>query len=341
MRKSISLIILAAVVLVGAAFLLWKKGGSLPRQEAVKETPATEVKKHQGKKILFINSYHAGYEWSDGEIRGAQNALKDDGVELKVIHLDTKNNPSPEFAETAATAAKETIEQYQPDVVITADDPALKYLIMPHYKNASLPVVFCGVNWDASVYGIPYSNTTGMTEVAATPRLIEILQGYAKGDKIGFIAGNTQTDKINAEYYKKLFNINLSKTYHVDTFAQWKEVFADIQKEVDMLILENNAGIKDWDNQAAESFVLEEIKIPTGSLQKYMANYALIAIAKDAEEQGAWAAQAALKILDGAKPSQITPESNKKGILFANLKIAGKLNVVLKPEILKNAQLVK
>ncbi|MCP4577871.1 MAG: hypothetical protein GY846_16480 [Deltaproteobacteria bacterium] len=77
------------------------------------------------------------------------------------------------------------------DVVIAADDNASKYLIKPFYKDAGLPFVFCGVNWDASNYGFPYRNVTGMIEVAGAKELVKILQGYAKGSRVALLADDT------------------------------------------------------------------------------------------------------------------------------------------------------
>ncbi|MCX9013112.1 MAG: ABC transporter substrate binding protein, partial [Candidatus Methanoperedens sp.] len=230
---------------------------------------------------------------------------------------------------------------FKPDVVIASDDPAFKYVIMPYYRDATLPFVFCGINWDVSIYGGPYKNTAGMIEVSLTPQLISYLKEYSKGDRIGFIAGNTTTDWKNTEYYKKLFNINLTKEYHVDTFEKWKESFLKLQKEVDILIIENKGGISNWDDREAEAFVLENIKIPAGATQVYMTPYSLIGFTKIAEEQGEWSAQTALHILNGTRPSDIPIVTNKKGMLYVNLKIADKLGAIIKPELLKNAEIIR
>jgi hypothetical protein len=32
---------------------------------------------------------------------------------------------------------------------------------VPFFKNASLPFVFCGINWDSTEYGLPCENVTG------------------------------------------------------------------------------------------------------------------------------------------------------------------------------------
>ena len=56
---------------------------------------------------------------------------------------------------SAATKAKAVIDELKPDIVIASEDNASKYLIMPLYKNSSIPFVFCGVNFSADAYGFP------------------------------------------------------------------------------------------------------------------------------------------------------------------------------------------
>ncbi|MDY6951560.1 MAG: hypothetical protein SWE60_08615, partial [Thermodesulfobacteriota bacterium] len=98
-------------------------------------------------KILYVDSYHQGYPWSDGITEGIQEVLQGKDVELKIIRMDTKRHTSEGFKREAASKAKALIEDFKPDVVIASDDNASKYLIMPYYRDASLPFVFCGVNW--------------------------------------------------------------------------------------------------------------------------------------------------------------------------------------------------
>ncbi len=80
-------------------------------------------------------------------------------------------------------------------MVIACDDAAQKYVVSPYLREKEIPVVFCGVNWDASEYGYPASNITGMIEEEPIGRLIDLLQQFAKGRRLGYIAGNTLTQK--------------------------------------------------------------------------------------------------------------------------------------------------
>lgn len=284
------------------------------------------AKSYHGKKILFIDSYHEGYAWSDGITKGIQRGLRDSGANLKIIRMDTKRNADTAFKKKAALDAKQQIEQFRPDVVIAADDNASKFLIQPYYRNASLPFVFCGVNWDASVYGYPYSNVTGMIEVAPVPQLIEQMELWAEGNRIGFLAPDILTARKEAENYKKVYGMKL-ETYFAKDYADWKRGFSKLQKEVDMLIIDSDGGLYSKQTLEMIEFVETNTRIPTGTCYDFMISYALVGVIKIAEEQGKWSAKTALAILDGKSPSNIPVTHNKKAKLVFNSKLGQTMGV--------------
>ncbi len=299
------------------------------------------VMAESSKKVLFINSYHAGYEWSDGVEKGIQQTLKEKPVELKKFYMDTKRQRDPEQIKQAALEAKAEIDRYQPDVVITADDNAAKHVIQPFYEDADIPFVFCGVNWDASVYGFPYRNTTGMEEVSLIQSLRDQLRDYAKGERIGIISINAVSGHRNANHFEKNLGQSFDRQVFVDDFEQWKRGFLSLQDEVDMIILENPKGIRGWNNEAGLMFIQENTRIPVGTTHVWLAPYALITIAKIPEEQGIWAASAALDILEGKQPSQIPIVKNRQGRLFINLRLGQKLDILFKPELIETAKILR
>jgi hypothetical protein len=212
-------------------------------------------------------------------------------------------------------------------VVIVSDDNASKYLVMPYYKDADLPFIFCGVNWDASVYGFPYKNVTGMIEVALVPEILRHLKRYSRGDRIGFIAGDRLSERKNLDYYQKRFHIQFDKIYFAKTFEEWKQGFQDLQDQTDMIMMTSHAGIEGWDDAAAKAFVDANIRVPVGVEHTWEMPYALVGVAKDFEEMGIWSGSAALKVLDGVAPSKIPVTANKKGHLLFNVSIANKLGI--------------
>ena len=256
----VGLLIVMSVVLTGC------------NKPSVTPTPdpgsVTETR-YMGKKVLYVDSYHAGYEWSDAIDKGMQEVFEGTGVELKVVRMDTKRNSGAEYGQEAALRAKAEIEAFEPDVLIACDDNAQKYLVVPHYKDTSLPVIFCGVNWDATEYGYPASNVTGMIEIDFVVQMVENLKPYAKGDRVGYLSGDTSTDRKLADIYNDRFFDGQMSTYYAKTFEEFKAAFVRAQGEVDILYFGNNAGIEGWDDREAETFILQESKVPSGTRQPH------------------------------------------------------------------------
>ena len=294
-----------------------------------------------GKKVLFVDSYHAGYEWSDGILRGLKAGLQGSGVVLDVIHMDTKNNPSEDFKKQAGVKAKAHIDQTKPNLVIVADDNATNYILMPFYKNAAVPFLFVGINWEASAYGLPYANATGMLEVALVSQLVANLKEYAKGDRVGFITGDSETERKELKSYKEILKLQFASEKFVKTFPEWKDEFKKMSGSVDMILFGNNAGIKDWNAAEAAKLAADNAKVPTGTINDYIMPFVMIGMVKVPDEFGVWAAQTGLKILKGDSPKSIPVTQNKQQKLMVNVGLATKAGIVIKPTLLKNATIVK
>lgn len=293
-----------------------------------------------GKKILFLSSYHQGYAWNDGVEAGAASVLKGSGVEMQTFRLDAKRHPEPKAVREAGQKALALIANSRPDLVIVSDDIGTK-LMVDNFKNTAMPWVFCGVNWDASRYGLPFKNTTGMVEVGPVEPLIQNLKVYAKGTRVGYLTADVETERTDQAAYRDLLKINFTQQKLVKSMAEWNTVFERFQGEVDVLLLGNNAGLPDWSEPVAAAWAMEHGKIPTGTIYDWMMPYTMLGVTKVADEQGIWAAKAALRILRGEAPASIPLARNKDGKLYVNVNLASKAGVVFKPEIISNAQVLK
>jgi ABC-type uncharacterized transport system substrate-binding protein len=295
---------------------------------------------YNGKKVLYIDSYHQGYAWSDGIVAGVKSVLDGKGVELKVVYMDTKRHTDEAFKKEAGEKVKAVIEQFKPDVVIAADDNSQIYVTAKYYKDASLPIVFCGVNWDASAYGFPCKNVTGMLEVAPVQPLLEQMKKYAKGSRVGVIAVDNETNRKEAEFTEKSCGIKMEKVF-VKDLEEWKKGFVELQSKVDMVIVDSDGGLYTSKEAELKAFVESNTKVPSGTMYDFMTPYAMIGFTKLAEEQGDWAATAALKILGGAAPSSIPVAKNEKGMLFVNARIAKVLKADLPYDLLASAKVIE
>lgn len=301
---------------------------------------AAEIKK---KKILYVNSYHSGLFWSDGIERGIKDTLKKSksNVELKIIYMDTKNNQAEQYKKKAALKAKNIIENYKPDVVITSDDNAAKYLIVPFFYNSSIPFVFCGVNGSANEYGFPTKNVTGMIEVQLIPQLLSALKEFTRGNKVGFLKGDSFSTKKEALYFEKILNKKINKRF-VKSIKEWKEEYLTFQKNVDVLLIGDSVTINGWKNSHEDirNFIKNNTLIPTASWDSTISDLSLITYANKPEEQGIWSATTALEILNGKDISKIPLSKNKKTRIFVNKTLIKKLNIVFPFEIVDNAVIV-
>lgn len=290
-------------------------------------------------KCLFISSYHRGYAWADGVERGIRSTL-DHKCELKQFDMDTKRNKDIKFIEKQSLAAKAIIDDWKPDVVITADDNAAKYVIQQYYQNASIPFVFCGVNWTTEEYKFPYTNVTGIIEVAPIYPLLEKVSALLpQAKQATYIGANTPTELKNYERYKHATSkrsIQLEGVFP-DTMSQWITAYKEAQRS-DFVILGSYAGIPDWN----ENYVLKHIKNASKKLSitshEWMMPFSMLGFTKIAEEQGEMAARVALSILNGATPSSIAIVPNRKWDIWTNTNLLKSSGIHLSNDLLQKSK---
>jgi hypothetical protein len=303
-------------------------------------------------KVLYIDSYHPEYVWSQEVEKGIRNVLEvssldyahyDDSqspVCFKAVHMDTKRNKEEEDIQAAALEVKKIIDRWQPDLVIVSDDNAAKYVVVPYLKDTSIPVVFCGINWDCSSYGFPAENITGMVEVHLVPQVLGILEKYASGRRIGYMASNNITERKNATNIAKYFEIDLD-TRLANDFDDFKHKYLLFQKEVDILLLSEFQSLPGFDPREAIDFVQRNTAIPSGALFTFMAPYVVVTCASTGVEQGEWAARTALRILGGDSPSDIPVAKNKKAKIYLNMTLAKRLQIKFPMDLIERSTFVE
>lgn len=318
-----------------------------------KVTPGKSISVARLPKVLLVNSYHFSFPWTNGITRSiaasfkvalTQEGVVADGpdrlVDLKIIYMDTKRNTDENFIKSAALQAKAEIERWQPDVILTSDDNAAKYLIVPYYNNSEIPVVFCGINWSAAEYGFSTSNVTGMLEVQLVDQIVDIMRSYAKGERVAYIKGDDSSARKEAGFFEERLGIELDKRF-VTSFSQWKEQYIALQNEADMILVGNWAALEDWNEVEALQLIAEHTTVPSGNWDQWVAPYTLVTLATKPEEQGSWAAQTALRILQGASPSAIGFSHNKLARVYLNRKLAGKLGITFPMPLVNQAIFVE
>lgn len=279
-------------------------------------------------RCLHVMSYHQGYEWNDGIETGVENVLRGK-CELRKFYMDSKRNTSPEFIKTMALQAKNEIEKYKPDVVIVSDDNASRYLVQPFYKDAKTPFVFNGVNWTAEAYGYPYSNVTGMVEVAPVITMLEIAQRNVTNVRtVAFLSADVLTEHKDYDHYVQIYGRRGIKVLplFVKNMPEWDTGFIKAQA-ADFIILGNNAGVNNWNNTQALNRIKSSGKTLTMTTYEWMMPFTMLGVSKIASEQGEWAAEVALKILSGTKVSDIPITINRRWSIYQNKFLLSKAGI--------------
>jgi len=270
-------------------------------------------------KCLYISSYHQGYAWSDGVERGIRTTLEGK-CEIKQFNMDTKRNKAHEYMEKTGLEAKQLIDSWKPDIVITADDNAARFVIQAHYKDSTIPFVFCGVNWTADEYGFPYSNVTGMVEVAPVYPLLEKVKDLIPEARTAiYIGAMTTTEKKNLARFEKALSkqdIQLDAAL-ASTMDEWLISYTRAQ-QYDFIIMGSQSGIEDWDKEHVVNTIKPQSLKLSVTNHDWMMPYTMLGFTKVPEEQGEWAAQAALSILGGVEVSQIAIVPNRKWDIWTN-----------------------
>ncbi len=295
------------------------------------------------KKVLYINSYHSGYLWSDGIEKAIKNKLSKStiSIDLKTFYMNTKNIQDINYNIKMGMKAKSLVDTFKPDVVIISDDNALKYFYKPHFYSSSIPFVFCGINGSSSKYDLG-ENITGMEQVQLGKKMVDILKNYSKGERIGLLQDDAISTMGDLIFLEKELNkrINAKLVFSIE---EWKKNFIELQDSVDILFLGTSGRIKELDSHKNQlkKFVEKNIKIPIGTWENEIIHYSVLGLIDKPQEQGSWAASTAIRILKGEKVKNISIVKNKEANIFINTTLAKKLNIVFPFDFIDNAELIE
>jgi ABC-type uncharacterized transport system substrate-binding protein len=286
------------------------------------------------KKVYYINSYHPGYGSSDDVMQGIIQTLSNKNVELKIFFMDTKQKSSEEELQQATKDAVAGIKEFNPDLLLVSDDNAMKYIIQPYFNNKEIPVVFCGVNWSAEQYGLG-TNVTGMLEVIPLRECIsEVLKSYPETKNFVILSENSLSEKNNTALLDTMYrNLGLTPTYMLaDNFEEWLLFFKTANETADLIYMPTNGAVKNWNNVEAKTRIDEILKIPVITCDDFMMPFVVFGLTKIAKEQGEWAAETALEILGGTKPSEIPYAKNRQFKAWLNAKLAKRIDFKISEE---------
>lgn len=118
------------------------------------------------KNILYLNSYHNGYRWSDNILDGVRSVLNESEykIDLQIEYMDAKKYNYDDVTRMLLHIYKEKFQGEKFDVVMVSDNDAFSFA--SQYRDIlfpGVPLVFCGVN-DLDIGMLEQGNVTGVEE---------------------------------------------------------------------------------------------------------------------------------------------------------------------------------
>jgi len=269
--------------------------------------------------ILFINSYHRGYSWSDGIEDGFRQRLVASGrkIELSVEYLDSRRFSYGAQIEPLAQAMAVKYADYQPDVVVVADNAAFDFAI--RYRNRLFPrrpIVFGGYNNFRPEVTREIANITGVNEeIAIGDTVTMALRVHPQTRTLAFIVstGDASSKRI-AEVAEESVFPELRKRYDVVVLkdASIEEVHQRLAKLPADSLLFLSGQVSDKSGSRSLSPAENGQRITAGSpfpaytfWDFHLGNGALGGHIIPPDEQGRTMAEMALHILDGTPADSI------------------------------------
>lgn len=317
-----------------------------PRKAALNEPQPHPTQPTTGKKALLVHSYHSGYPWVDAITRGVQSGLANSGVELDVFYMDTKRQTDEPWKARAGKLAAQKVEQWAPDVVITADDNAQQYFGR-QLVDGKLPLVFCGVNAEPSQYGYPATNVTGVIERPFFKETLVFLQQIRPIHKVAVLSCEDNTSRGAINFIKEQIVDCEVETRLVNDFDEWKLAIEDCNGRFDALGIYMYHTVKEKGNpvsldpKVVIQWTVEHTRIPTmGYFDFAVEDGLLLGVVESGEEQGERAAQYAVKILGGMPPHSLPVCKANRGTRMFNVETGARLGITLPEELRADVQMV-
>ncbi|QNM97458.1 ABC transporter substrate-binding protein [Chitinimonas koreensis] len=283
--------------------------------------------------ILIFESYHEDMEWVKTNMEGTRRAIGDKH-KIEVIYLDTKRRPKEAYPAIFKAAWDEYLKR-KPDLVITGDDNAIRFL-GPKLAGTATPVVFRGVNANVRDYfpgGLP-KNITGVLErhlLIPLGRTIRTLVPMKK-NRILVLFDDSESSKavidtaLHGDEQTDLGGVTLEARSIAD-YQDWQAAVNGAAANYDAIILDTWHTVKDKasgkviDTTEVLEWTGQNAPVPLFSINDFAVGpkRAIASFVLAGASHGAAAARMALLILDqGRSPAKLRIEADQSGAWYFN-----------------------
>lgn len=295
------------------------------------------------KNVLFLNSYHNGYHWSDGLLKGVRSVLNNSKhkIDLQIEYMDTKKFTYDDVSKNLFSLYKSKFQHKSFDIIIISDNDALNFI--NEYRSRlfpDVPVVFCGVN-DLKDSDIASGNITGIVEVFDFLATIEAAKNiHPEKDRLIILSDDSTAGAAIRKQIEKLSSENdtgLDTEYWTQfSLEEAKRRVKNLPNDVMLFITPYYLTTPDGNFYTSEEIseaLYTNSSVPIYSSWEFMIGYGVLGgRVLSGFEQGKTTGKMALQILNGTPADDIPIIKAVEGMYLFDYKVMKKLNI--EPDLL-------
>lgn len=289
-------------------------------------------------KILYVDGYHEGYGWSDGQLSGFKDAFEKENIkiDIKRIEIDSERNKETEFLEQRGQEAKDLVEEWKPDLIFVTDDNAQKYFGR-YYVNSNIPLVYSGIVLPEE-YGYENANNIGgVLEIIPFAKGIDFARDIIPNiKKVVLITNPDETGMGFYDIAKKSINSFPDIDFQfktANTFKEYEQIILKSQ-DADLLVEMPLLNFVDDNGEIVPTLELQKWNVKNSNIPELtfwdVLEYdgVLLNYAYSPDWDGQLAGEIAINILiNGKKPSDYSGQIVNKGKKIINLARAQTLGI--------------
>jgi PAS domain S-box-containing protein len=270
--------------------------------------------------VVILNSYHQGYEWSDGEIEGLLARLKavHPGMSPVIEHLDLKRFSGEDYENRLRGFLAGKYRDQRIDLAVILDNPAFD-LILSHRDEIlpSVPIVFAGVNNFTPVMLKGQNRITGVAEVQDYQETLFLALALQPGiRRVLAVHDYTATGRAvrrEMEAVLPAFRDRVQVTFNAPaTFEETAAQIAVLPPDSLVLILSfvtDSAG-KVLPPDQSTAVLAAQARVPVYAMHETRLGHGIVGgMLIGGAEHGRRAAALALRVLAGVDPASIPVET--------------------------------
>lgn len=298
--------------------------------------PAPAVAQSARKQVLFINSYHPGYKFSDDITRALSETFTEQGnIDLRIEYLDTKRVDNAQYLDQVRKLYQTKYKDARLDLILSSDDAALNFL----FKNADslfpdVPVVFVGANFFDISRLDGYERFTGISEEADIAGTLDVaLSIHPNVRKVVVVNDTTTTGQIIHEILEDVI-----PQYPQITFELLEDVtIQEVQSRTGSLTSDTLVLLTIFSRDKAGTFfeydqyttlVAQSSAVPVYGTWDFSLGYGIVGgKLTSGYTEGQRAAKMAIRILNGESPRTIAVEKQTQSQYLFDYKALEKWNI--------------